>query len=835
MLRAALPGFHRVASRCAAWRRPAGALAILMALGGATRPAVAETPLVAFDAGPGVMLADARGVARVMTDARDHAVVRIAAADLTADLARVSGTATGSGTQIWLGTLGRSAAIDGLARRGLLDVRKLRGAWESFVIATVDRPAPGVASALVIVGSDRRGTAFGAYELSRAIGVSPWHWWADVTPEHHALLRAPAGVARFGPPSVKYRGVFLNDEDWGLQPWAAHTFEPAAGTIGPKTYAKLFELMLRLKANLVWPAMHKVTRPFNADPGNAALADRYAIVMGSSHAEPMLRNNVGEWTAPAERFNYVTNAAGVARYWRERVATNARYESAWTLGMRGIHDSGMVGPSDDAGRRALLERIFADQRAMLPKDAPQVFTPYKEVLDVYRSGLKVPRDVTLLWPDDNFGYIRHLPDTAERQRPGGSGVYYHLSYLGAPLSYLWLSTTPPALIREELGRAWDAGAREMWVANVGDLKPGELATDYFLRLAWDVPATRAQPVDAVVREWATGTLGADVAADATTILAEHHRLNFARRPEHLQWWLPGELSRPSPLSPPEIATRLAAFDTLAARVRALAPRIAADRRDAFFELVDYPVTAAALANVRLFDAEAYDRLHDSDPAAAAQAGARARAADADLTRLTRRYNDTLAGGKWRGMLAMEPADGQWRRYRLTPPILPAAALLPAETVARPQATAAATAPVLEAEAAEGPRTGWRVIDGLGRNGAAVGAALPAQLSYTIDLPPGRWRLVAELLPSYATRDGDPLRLTLALDDAAPVTLAAPRVTGDAAWARAVLDNRLELALPTALAAGRHRFTVGLADPALILDRFRFDPLPASLPPAGAKD
>ncbi len=817
------------------------AVAVAAISTGAAASAAPPPRLVSFDTGAGLALADTRGVARVETAPGDHDVVRIAAADLVRDLTRVSGATADNGTRIWLGTLGRNPAIDRLVRRGKLDVSKLRGAWESFVIATVANPAPGVASVLVIVGSDRRGTAFGAYELSRAIGVSPWHWWADVSPEHHATIHAARGLHRFGPPSVRYRGIFLNDEDWGLQPWAAGTFEPETGTIGPKTYARLFELMLRLKANLVWPAMHKVTLPFNANPDNARLADCYAIVMGSSHAEPMLRNNVGEWTAPAADFNYLTNPAGVAEYWNARVGTNGRYESVWTLGMRGIHDSGIVGPATDDARRVLLERIFADQRGMLARGVnrdvarvPQVFTPYKEVLDVYRGGLKVPDDVTLMWPDDNFGYIRHLPDAAERARSGGSGIYYHLSYLGAPLSYLWLSTTPPALLREELGRAWDAGARRMWVANVGDLKPAELATDYFLTLAWDVPGTRAKPIDTVVSAWAAHTIGADVAPDVAAILAEHHRLNFQRRPEHLQWWLPGELSKPSPLTPAEVATRLTAFDALRTRVRSIAPRIAPDRRDAFFELVDYPVTAAALANTRVFDAETHDRLRDTDPDSAAVAGERSRAADAAITALTSRSNNEIAGGKWQGLMAVEPADGQWRRYRLTPPILPAPIAAPSRaTAAAPIPATPAASVVVEAETARTKRSGWRVVDGIGRNGAAVSVSRATTLDYAIALPPGRWRLAAEVLPTYPTIEGAGLAVTIEVDGGAPVRVRVDRRTGDRAWALAVLDNRLDLALPTPIPGGRHRITIGIDDAALLFDALRFDPLPPT-PTAGTQ-
>ncbi|MGN6270742.1 MAG: glycosyl hydrolase 115 family protein [Sphingomonas sp.] len=785
---------------------------------------------------PGLTIVSPDTAADIVAAPGDYPVVSIAAHDLARDIESVSGrtprvaAASRARDQIWVGTLGHMPAIDHLVAAHHLDIGTLKGAWESFVIATLDRPAPGVDHALVIVGSDRRGTAYGVYELSRAIGVSPWHWWADVKSEHHAVIHAVPGSRRYGPPSVKYRGIFLNDEDWGLEPWAAATYEPENGTIGPKTYARVFDLMLRLKADLVWPAMHKVTRAFNADPRNAALADRYAIVMGSSHAEPMLRNNVGEWTAPPEAFNYLTNRAGVAEYWRARVEANAQYENIWTLGMRGIHDSGMVGPTTDAARRQTLEQIFADQRAMLKRyvnrdldRVPQVFTPYKEVLDIYRSGLKVPDDVTLMWPDDNFGYIRHMPDAAERQRPGGSGVYYHLSYLGAPLSYLWLSTTPPALIREELDRAWDNGARQMWVFNVGDLKPAELDIDYAMRLAWDVPGTRALTIDAAVTDWAAANLDRAAAPDIAAVLAEAQRLNFERRPEHLQWWLPGEKPRPSPYSIPQADARVADFATLAAKAKAIAARIAPDRQNAYFELVTYPVTAAWLANRRYFSAETQDKLRDTDPGHAAWYGADARAADAELTALTRRYNDEIAGGKWRGIMAVEPADGQWKSFRISPPVLPAAS--PIAPVAPPPdaPSPSANTVTLEAEAADPAASrDWKAIDGLGRNGtAAAGTGPDARLAYRLTLPPGIWRAAIELLPTYATKDGEPLRLALSIDGGPATPIAVERHAGDHAWALAVLDNRIAVPVPGSIAGGEHRITLTLPDTAVVVDRLVF--------------
>ena len=788
--------------------------AIMLPAGAAARDLLAATPSASD-----FMLAEGGTMANVVSDPADHEVVTFAAAHLREDIAAVSGaTREQPGMQVWIGTLGHSAAIDRLAQAGRIDVAGLAGAWEQFRIQTIDHPIPGVDRALVIIGSDRRGTAFGAYHLSRAIGVSPWLWWADVTPQRRESLRITGGVHRFAGPSVKYRGIFLNDEDWGLHPWAATHFEPEAKGIGPKTCARLFELMLRLKANTVWPAMHKVTPAFNADPANAALANRYAIVMGSSHAEPMLRNNVGEWKAPGEAFNYATNAKGVADYWRERIGTNARYESIWTLGMRGIHDSGIVGAGTMEDRKALMARILADQRAMLGKagiaDAPQVFTPYKEVLDIYRAGLAVPDDVTLMWPDDNFGYIRRLPQPSERARKGGHGVYYHLSYLGAPLAYLWLSTTPPALIGEEMGRAYDLGAREMWIANVGDLKPAELATDYFLSLAWDVDGTRRAGVDGFVRQWAAENIGAPLAPEIVAIMAEHHRLNFERRPEHLQWWRTGERVRGSPFGPGEATERMAAFDALLGRLKAIEPRVPPSRRDAFFELVGYPVEAAAMANARLFAAEAHDRLRDRDlPAALAQARS-AHAADRRIAALTARY-DEVAGGKWRGLMSVEPADGQWKSYRALPPVLPAIPAGPVERAPLPEATPRRRI-VVEAETLKGD---WRRVEGLGRNGALAasrsGSTVSAQGRFT--LPPGKWRLSIELMPTYPDAEAAPLALDVMLDGASH-PIRVPRETGDSAWSQAVLDNRIAVPLGDPIAGDAHQITLSATGGGVLVDR-----------------
>src|SRR5437773_2086078 len=537
---------------------------------------------------------------------------------------------------------------------------------------------PNVEMGLVIVGSDRRGTAFGVFELSQAIGVSPWYWWADVPPTHHVDLFVAGGTRREGPPSVQYRGIFLNDEDLGLQPWAAKTFDPQLGDIGPKTYARVFELLLRLKANTLWPAMHGCTKAFNLYPDNKVVADDYAIVMGSSHAEPMLRNNVTEWTDKPENYDYTKNADGVRKYWEDRAAQNGRYESIFTLGMRGIHDSPIVGPKTQPERIKVLEQIFSDQRAMLAKhvnpDATkvaQIFCPYKEVLADYRAGLKVPDDVTIVWPDDNHGYIRYFPAASELKRSGGFGVYYHVSYLGGPLSYIWLDSTPPALIWEEMSKAYDHGMRKFWMLNVGDLKPAEISVDLFLQMGWDISRWRRDNLAGFLESWAGSRFGGDHAREIAAVMDQYYRLGFARKPEFLQWNLVNEKPRPSDLTAvdygDEVARRLAAYDALMKEADRLYEKISPSQRDALFELVVYPVRAATLANRRYFSFERAAAYLGQGRASSLEWMQRGLRADTRLSIETDYYNQEMAGGKWNRMMTLEPPNGQWQNMRMTTP------------------------------------------------------------------------------------------------------------------------------------------------------------------------
>jgi hypothetical protein len=819
-------------------------------------------------------LVDGRKAANIFYSAEDFKVVSIAATDLARDIHRVTAiapailtdSAKAGASAVLIGTLGKSPLIDGLVKSGKLDVSALQGEWESFVICTVSNPLPKVAHGLVIVGSDRRGTAFGAYELSQAIGVSPWHWWADVSPERKRVLYVADGTKRFGPPSVKYRGIFINDEDWGLQPWAAKTFEPERGDIGPKTYARVFELLLRLKANTLWPAMHECTKPFNEHPLNKFVADDYAIVMGSSHAEPMLRNNVGEWKAGAQEFNFASNRDGVLKYWEERVSENGRFENIYTLGMRGIHDSGMQGGRTAQERVRLLDQIFVAQRELLKKhvnpaaeQVPQMFCAYKEVLDLYRSGLKVPDDVTIVWPDDNFGYIRNFASDTERQRKGGFGVYYHISYLGRPLAYLWLNTTPPALIWEEMNRAYAHGADRIWIANVGDIKPAEIGIEFFLQMAWDIKRWDHQNLPDFLHEWAKREFGERRSERIAQIMDRYYRLNFQRKPEHLQWWLPQQPLQLSPFTVSEIEQRLEAFAFLKGRAMRTGNLLRENQRDGFFQLVEYPVIGAALANERYFMGErAAVAAANGQEAAAKEFAAKAEAAGVQLTNLTEHFDKTVSAGKWKGLMQLEPADRQWRGMRIEPPKVPELTNSSVDyswKLAKPERSAsrAKDADVrkfveidgvvsIEAEhfssSKEGNRAQWEVIPGLGRSGDSV-TVLPATM-YSVDVADiaaaaprldyeiqfktaGEFTVQFQLIPTHPTAASGKLRLAVALNDQTPQLVTLDVRDGSTEWAQGVLNATRVLSTRLKVpAAGTHVLRVHGPDTGVVMDKIVID-------------
>lgn len=613
----------------------------------------------------------------IYIDAADATVVNIAANALKNDLKLVAGLApeinmTGKVNvpfAVLIGTLGKSKLIDQLVLHKKISIAEIKNKWETFSISVVDNPQPGINQALVIAGSDPRGTAFGVFELSKLIGVSPWYWWADVNPvlKKDIFIK---GAMVSEPPSVKYRGIFLNDEDWGLQPWAAKTLEPETGDIGPKTYARIFELLLRLKANLIWPAMHPSTKAFYHYPGNEKTAADYSIVMGSSHAEPMLRNNVGEWKKTMGDFNYLSNRDGVYNYWKTRVKESKNNDAIYTVGMRGVHDGAMEGVKTVKEAIPLLEKIIGDQRQLLQtyinpnvKAVPQVFTVYKEVLDIYDDGIKLPEDITLVWPDDNYGYIQRLNNEKETERSGGSGIYYHASYWGRPHDYLWLSTTHPGLIREEMMKAYQTKSNRLWILNVGDIKPAEYNMQLFLNMAYQTkPFEDSNYSKVYMQQWAGEIFGADKAVEIAAILWQYYQLAFERKPEFMGW------SQTEPTTKTnytnynhfyygdEAQRRIDQYELLTTRVKALRGRIGAKDAAAFYQLVYYPVVGASLMNKKFLYRDKAMLYAKQNRSSAADYAALSKQAYDDIVKETQYYNTVLSGGKWKNIMSMSPRN-----------------------------------------------------------------------------------------------------------------------------------------------------------------------------------
>ncbi|WBL24738.1 glycosyl hydrolase 115 family protein [Zunongwangia sp. HGR-M22] len=521
----------------------------------------------------------------------------------------------------------------------------------------------------IIAGTDPRGTAYGVFDFAEKNGVSPWYWWADVPVKKSGKLKFLENDYFSKKPSVAFRGIFLNDEDWGLQPWAAKNFDSETGDIGPKTYSKIFELLLRLKANTIWPAMHPSTKAFFHYPGNPEIAKKYHIVLGSSHAEPMLRNNVDEWKDDFGHFDYKNNKAKINEYWGSRISASKDIDAIFTVGMRGIHDSGMEGVKSIEEAASLLETVIADQRAMLEKhrgksatEIPQAFTVYKEVLDLYDYGMKLPEDITLVWTDDNYGYIRRLGNEKERARSGGAGVYYHASYWGRPHDYLWLSTTNPALIWEEMHKAYLMNARKIWILNVGDLKPAEYNMQLFLDMAYDMSQFKsASKVENHRNEFYDTIFGKELGTQISALRKEYYDLAWERKPEFMGWSQtePTTEVKPTAYSPfsygDEIQHRLETYQNLGRQSDRVWKKVPDSLKACYFQLVHYPVKAEMFMNEKQLNRDLAEKYAKQGRLSTKIFQQQSLAAYDSIQKITERYN-RIADGKWNGIMSMKPRN-----------------------------------------------------------------------------------------------------------------------------------------------------------------------------------
>ena len=688
---------------------------------------------------------------------------------------------------------------------------------------------------IVVQGHNGRGTAYGLLELSRLAGVSPWVWWGDVVPQRKQRLVLPAGFSISHTPSVAYRGIFINDEDWSLREWAQQTFErqpiaraaqgphPIKGVIGPKTYQKIFELLLRLRANTVWPAMHEGTAGFFTVSGNKEMADSFAILIGSSHCEPLLRNNVAEWDVNERGpYNYITNGAEVRKYWAERLKEVRGSEELFTIGMRGIHDGSMEGVKTPDERLRVLQQVIDDQRQLLKRyysndvaQVPQVFIPYKEVLQILESGLRVPDDVMLMWCDDNYGYLTRLPDAQQQQRQGGGGVYYHLSYWGRPHDHLWLSTTQPGLIYTEMKAAYDHNCRRLWIANVHDPKVAAYDLELFLDMAWDIrsaegrlqgknltgsSAASSGSPEAHLQRWLCMQFGDTVGRAVAPVMKEYYRLNAIRKPEFMGWTqveldkkkFPGGKSLPTTteFTRAEAYQRLADFAKIEAVADVYAPLVPERLKDAYFAAVLYPVHAsAAMSRKMLGDAVQSRRAYE------------------EIRSLTERYN-SMNGGKWKHLMSAAP--------RQLPVFGQVRTTLAADTVGGRQVVARNAADYVSAT------RGVHSVEMLGHSMNAVVLPKGGELTYTFTTEDqGEAVLYTAMIPTQPSDKGD-LRYTVQIDHQPPVVISLKEKYRSEFWKKSVLRGQALKQTPVCLTAGKHQLSIKALDDHVICDQWMLD-------------
>lgn len=662
---------------------------------------------------------------------------------------------------------------------------------------------------ILIEGHNARGTAYGLLELSRMVGVSPWVWWGDVVPERQARLSLSDTFSYEHTPSVAYRGIFINDEDWSLRQWSKDN-------MGPQTYRRLFELMLRLRANTLWPAMHEGTPGFFTVPGNQVMADSFGIVVGSSHCEPLLRNNVAEWNhAQRGPYNYITNRQQVQQYWIERLREVKGSEKLFTIGMRGIHDGAMEGVKTKQEQLAGLQQVIDDQRQLLKKyyrkdveNVPQVFIPYKEVLEILESGLRVPDDVTLMWCDDNYGYLTRLPDADQQKRQGGGGVYYHLSYWGRPHDYLWLTTTQPGLIYHEMRTAYEHNCRKLWIANVHDPKVAAYDLELFLDLAWDIkrlspgPSLRGRGVITLeehLAKWLCTQFGTQVGKAIFPAMKEFYHLNAIRKPEFMGWTqveldkkkYPGGKSVPdyTALSLQEGYERMEAFARMEAVVDTWRPLVRESRRDAYFAHVLYPVHAAAAMTRKMLSDElgslqAYD----------------------EIQQLTERYN-MLNGGKWHGLMSAAPRN------------------LPVFGKVRtkfPQHSSVGQLIARNACDYQSASHGVSVIPMLGHSMNAVAIPKGGEVVYEVSYnQEGEAILYTAMIPTQPNDKGD-LRYQVTIDDQEPVVISLKTPYRSERWKQSVLRGQSLNKTSVRLTKGSHRLKIKALDDHIIVDQWILD-------------
>ncbi len=589
--------------------------------------------------------------ASILVSESDYAGIAKIAGLFQQDLSNVSGQKTqlvigdtpASENVVVVGTIGKSKWIDRLVQNRKIDVSVLKGKREQFLIIPVRHPGDDVKNALVVVGSDKRGTFFGLFELSGQMGVSPWYWWADVPIKVRKNIFVKAGTHTLGEPKVKYRGIFINDEAPALTGWAREKF----GGFNHQFYERVFELILRNKANYLWPAMWRPAVFATDDPENLRLADEYGIVISTTHHEPMMRYHE-EWSRyNGGAWNYETNKDKLQQFWREGIERMGERESVVTVGMRGDGDEAMT----EETAVDLMKTIIADQRKIIAdvtgkpaNKTPQVWAIYKEVQDYYDKGMRVDDDILVLFCDDNWGNVRILPKKEDRNRKGGYGMYYHFDFVGGPVSYRWINVTQIERVWEQMKLSYDWGVRDLWIANVGDIKPMELPISFFLDLAWD-PEIRASELPEYYHQWAVQQFGTAYADEIAEILALSTQYSARRTPEMIK---PDTYSLDNYREAERILNEYA---MLLDRSRHVYEKLDAEYKPAYYQLVLFPVEVSKNLN-EMYVAAGKNKLYGLQGRASTNLYAdtvkQKFFRDAELAR---HYHETLADGKWNHMMS----------------------------------------------------------------------------------------------------------------------------------------------------------------------------------------
>ncbi|MBR5698252.1 MAG: glycosyl hydrolase 115 family protein [Prevotella sp.] len=747
---------------------------------------------------------------------------------LADDIKRVSGirpqvsTRMGKGQNVMIATAGKSK-----------QARNLRGSWERYAIITgKDR--------LSIVGSDARGLAYGVFHVSEQIGVSPWYWFADVpTDKDNRKVYGYSENILSASPTVKYRGIFINDEDWGMKVWSSKTFEKELGDIGPKTYDKVCELILRLKGNMLAPAMHTCTGAFYSHPESQKVADKWGIMITTSHCEPLLFNNAApsEWTKERDgEWNYETNKETILRKLDNRISETAQYDNIYTMGLRGLHDEAMKGSQRPEDRARTLESVFSQQRSILEKykgrkaeDIKQIFVPYKETLDIYDAGLRVPDDITIVWPDDNYGYMKRVSNAAEMRRSGGSGVYYHISYCGTPHDNLWISTTAPQLMYEELLKAYTAGADRYWLLNVGDIKPMEMEMQMFMDMAYDFTSFSYDNANRYQAQWLARVFGQKHLSAFQFILDNYYRLAWDRKPEFMGYEMEWDSPANDRLHDTDFSfetgsaqKRLIDYQDICHAYDAIEREVEPKLRPALFEILGYSVHSAYEKNRKFLYAQAN---HETGNAAFA---AQSREACDALQELLVRYN-TMLDGKWNGMIS-EITPGYCALYQGMPEFVENATdkyRLP-DSQRHPEF---ANKIDLAALSVKPP---FRLLEGIGADWIALQMGQPldfeAKGSIDIDIPQPMLKNGADSLsvcisvvPMWPVATDRSNRFALSLDHAEPVVFRNDFKEWSREWKLQVLENRKEfvVTLPLDKSLTRHVLTLSIVDPGQIIQKITF--------------